>query len=159
MSNITWNNISEITDSSKKVIGQSINSLDDLNAIQNVFIAAVGHELGRLADQSDESVYTMAASATEALWGNLYQCDSESDTLSDTAQLVASFKNEAESAWLNLMWLLAVSKFSLEAGVYYAAQASENGNTNAIEHLASHKKNLATFEAIMSGVINTAMAD
>ena len=151
---ITWNQIADITDSSKTVIGEAINSADDLNAVQNVFIAAVGFELNRLADQKDEAIYIMAANATETLWGNLYQCEKESDTLTDTAQLVATFKDEAEDAWLNLMWLLSLSKFTLEAGVYLSAQGAENGNTNAMEALASHKKNLTTFEAIMSSVVD-----
>ena len=155
---ITWDNLIEITDNSKKVIGQHIDSLDSLNAVQNVLIAALGAELDALSEQKDEVAYTVAAAATENLWGNLYQCEKDTEILKNISGLVTAFSHETEDRWLTLMWLMAVAKFSLEAGVHLSAEASENGNTNAIEHLATHKKNLAVYDAIMTTVIEKAVA-
>lgn len=158
MSNqITWNNIAEITDNSKKLILQKLESLDHVNSYLNVFVAALGYELGRLCEESDERNYRLAAVAAEALWGNLYECDSDHSATAEAAQIVTAFKKESD-AWINLFWLMSITQFIHEYVVYIAGQSSENGNTNALAQLAHHKANLASLNDIYDCVSATVTA-
>lgn len=146
-----FDNMNDVIDRSKKVFLEvTEGSYTNVIAFQNVLIAILGGEMKDLATQKDDvAAFRVCAMATEALWGELYQTDSDSDACQQAATMFEVARSEAEDRWLTMTWVISMVRYSLEFGEFLTSKAAEDGNTNAMEHCVTAKENLAKFNAIV----------
>lgn len=154
---ITWTNANDILENAKKTMApQMAESLDSLTTHQNCLVTWLGIQLDNMAEEMETRETRFLAKAAHSLWGDLYSIaenETEQERVEELTSFFKGFREESESPWLTLTFTVAMTRFSLEMAVYFAGQASEKGNTNALKALTTHKANLASFEDIADGIM------
>lgn len=155
---ITWTNANDILENAKKTMApQMAESLDSLTTHQNCLVTFLNFQLNNLAEEMDTRETRFLSKACESLWGGLYSIaenETEEQRVKELTSFFKSFRDESESPWLTLTFTVAMTRFSLEMAVYFAGQAAEDGNTNALKALKTHKENLAAFEDVAAGIMD-----
>ena len=138
---IDWNNIETIVATTKQNLNDKFESVQQVYDFQNVFLIALKNELEMLAEAKPSAFARVAINQCEAVWGELYQAEEESDNVKFACELVIAFKDASESGWITLAWLVSVARHVIGFSHYHASKAAEKGNTTALK-VAAHYKNI-----------------
>ena len=143
---ISWDNIEAVASNTKQSLNDKFESFQEVYDFQNVFLIALKNELELLAEAKPSAFARVAINQCEAVWGELYQAEEESDDVKFACDLVIAFKESSESGWITLAWLVSVARHTIGFTHHHASKAAENGNTNALKVAVHYKSILNQFD-------------
>ena len=146
---ITWDNVNELVEGLKKVIGTEMaEGYDSMITHQNCLLRWLNWIVKEMAEETGDRNLRLASKAIVDIYGRVAE-DADTEEEKDRKEAFTSFlgrlTRESEDIRLTMGIASALTRFSLEAHLYIVTKAAEKGNSKALELLDYHKGLVADY--------------